>query len=161
MESDQVKEPKQKEIKTLVSDDCYERLFSKASKAKDKTFFERFEGDKNKTKIWIDKFGKLMSHMPPEPFMKEIITISKVQKEEPTMQPNNARGDMLLKLLQKGMNNEDAVNVSQMIYKKVPLDKYASDELIDNIYKGYFEGGLMLELNDELKNFILPENTAN
>ena len=59
------------------------------------------------------------------------------------------------------MNNEDAVNVSQMIYKKVPLDKYASDELIDNIYKGYFEGGLMLELNDDLNNFISPENTAN
>ena len=125
-------------IKTLMSDEAYNDLYELANSSPDKTYYERFSGDTNKTKIWIDKFGKLMSHMPPEPFMKEIITLSKMQKDEPSIKPKNGRGDLLLKLTNKGIPNDEAIKMAQFIYNKIDLTIIIDDDLVDNLINEYY-----------------------
>jgi|LauGreDrversion4_2_1035121.scaffolds.fasta_scaffold573726_1 hypothetical protein len=132
-------------IITMVPDRCYERLVEETKAAPNKTMYERFEGDKGKTKIWLEKDGRLMSHMPPEVYRKEIQPISRVQQKQKEAIANgtgalefgNGRGHMLQTLLDKGVDNDTAVRVAQAFYRVVPLDVRMPEEMIETIAKGW------------------------
>ena len=132
-------------IITMVSDRCYARLMEETAAAPNKTMYERFEGDKGKTKIWLEKDGRLMSHMPPEVYTKEIQPISRVQlKQKGDMEAGtgalefgNGRGHMLQKLLDRGTDNDAAVRIAHSFYRVVPLWVYLPDEMIEQVAKGW------------------------
>lgn len=129
-------------ILTMVSDRCYERLLEETAAGPNKTMYERFEGDTRKTKIWLEKDGRLMSHMPPEVYTKEIQPISRVQAEQKAGGPDalefgNGRGHMLQVLLDKGTDNDAAVRIAQAFYRIVPLWVYLPDEMIEQVAKGW------------------------
>ena len=130
-----------KKIVTMVPDRCYERLLEETTAAPNKTMFERFEGDKGKTKIWLEKDGRLMSHMPPEVYMKEIQPISRVRSEQAGAKDRvsfgNGRGHMLEKLLDRGTDNDAAVRIAQAFYRIIPLWVFLPDEMIETVAKGW------------------------
>ena len=126
----------------MVSDRLYERLMEETAAAPNKTMYERFEGDKEETKIWLEKDGRIMSHMPPEAYMKEIQPISRVQAEQKTGGPDalkfgNGRGHMLQVLLDKGTDNDAAVRIAQAFYRIVPLWVFLPEEMIETVAKGW------------------------
>lgn len=130
-----------KTIITMVPDRCYDRLMEETAAAPNKTMYERFEGDKGKTKLWLEKDGRLMSHMPPEVYHKEIRPISRVRKEQEHAKDRlsfgNGRGHLLEKLLDRGVDNDSAVRIAQAFYRVIPLWVFLPEEMIEPVAKGW------------------------
>lgn len=134
-----------KKIITMVPDRLYERLLEETADAPNKTIYERFEGDTGKTKIWLERDDRLMSHMPPEVYMKEIRPISHIQKEQKeameggtgSLTFGNGRGHMLQTLLDRGTDNDAAVRIAQAMYRVIPLWVFFPDDMIEQIAKGW------------------------
>ena len=130
-----------KKIITMVPDRLYERLIEETTAASNMTMYERFEGDEGKTKIWLEKDGRLMSHMPPEVYMKEIQPISRVRSEQAGAKDKlsfgNGRGHLLEKLLDRGTDNDAAVRIAQAFYRIIPLWVFLPDEMVEQIAKGW------------------------
>ena len=138
----QMSKDQHKKIITMVPDRLYERLLEEIADAPNKTMYERFEGDNGKTKIWLEKDGRLMSHMPPEVYIKEIQPISRIQKEQKEAGPDavkfgNGRGHMLQKLLDRETDNDAAVRIAQAFYRIVPLWVFLPDEMIEQVANGW------------------------
>ena len=144
---------KHKTIITMVPDRCYERLVEETAAKLNKTMYERFEGDKGKTKIWLERDGRLMSHMPPEVYMKEIQPISRIQKQQKeglekgtgALEFGNGRGQLLQKLLDRGTDNDAAVRIAQAFYRVIPLWVYLPDDMIETVVKAWTGEGFMFE----------------
>ena len=130
-----------KTIITMVPDRLYERLIKETAASATKTIFERFEGDKGNTKIWLEKDGRIMSHMPPEVYMKEIQPVSRIRSEQADAKDRisfgNGRGHLLDKLLDRGTDNDAAVRIAQAFYRVIPLWVFLPDEMIETVAKGW------------------------
>ena len=134
---------------TMVPDRCYARLMEETAAVPNRTIYERFEGDKEKTKIWLEKNGKLMSRMPTEVFMKEIQPISRVRtnhsESNGKLSFGNGRGHLLEKLLDLGVDNDTAVRVAHAFYNIVPLHVFLPVTMIEKVAKGWTGEGFMFE----------------
>ena len=142
-----------KTIITMVPDQCYTRFCEELAAAPNQTMYECFEGDTESTKIWLETDGRLMSHMPPEVYQKEIQPISRVRKEQTDSVPNgtgkltfgNGRGHLLEMLLNRGTDNDAAVRIAQALYRVIPLWVFFPEEMIETIATSWSGEGFMFE----------------
>lgn len=74
--SDTETNDKPKEVKTLLPDDEFFALRDELMRRKGRRKYERFAGDEHSTKIWLTDDGRILSQMPPEDYIKEIIPTS-------------------------------------------------------------------------------------
>lgn len=74
--SDSETNDKPKEVKTLLPDDEFFALRDELMHRKGRRKYERFAGDEHATKMWMTNDGRILSQMPPEDFVKEIVPSS-------------------------------------------------------------------------------------
>lgn len=65
------------QVMTLLPDDEYEALKAELQSRHTRMKYERFAGDERATKIWLTNDGRILSQMPPEPYVKHIVPASK------------------------------------------------------------------------------------
>jgi hypothetical protein len=120
---------------TIIPDELYKRIQKRLRRKQ--PIYEHFEGDTYPTKIWVDgETGKNMSHMPPQTIHKELQTISYMQesmKNARQIETGNGRGELLKRLLERGMERETALKMAIAIYQVLPVSTYLSDEAIDQL----------------------------
>jgi hypothetical protein len=126
-------EESKKTVVTVVPDRMYHELLAEARAAPNRTIYETFAGDTEPTKIWLVENDTLMSQMPPEPFEKKIIPASQMEIEN--METGTGRGDLIKRLVMKGLPKEVAVALATKIYTEVPLNVYMRPEKIDDLFR--------------------------
>ena len=77
MSSRSTNQQRPEHVMTLLPDDEYDALKAELEARHSRSKFERFAGDERATKIWLTTDGRILSQMPPEPYVKQIIPSSK------------------------------------------------------------------------------------
>lgn len=120
----------QKTVVTVVPDSMYHDLLAEVRAARNRTIYETFAGDTAPTKIWLVENNTLMSQMPPEPFQKKIVPASQMEIEN--METGTGRGDLIKRLVGKGLPKEVAVAIASKVYLNLPLNAYIDPAKVDD-----------------------------
>jgi len=121
------------QVQTLLPDSDYNSLKGDLEKAKNHQMYEKFTGDEFSTKIWLTDDGKILSKMPNEDFIKEILPNSTFANTKKKFYANTELAKFSERLVDRGVNKTDAMTIAIRIYNNLKLDKnmHISDEIMD------------------------------
>jgi hypothetical protein len=126
---------------TAVADAYYARLLVKVSQSVG-PITELFDGDAEPTLIWRGDDGALRSKMRAEPYEKKIMPYSAVRQEVSSSRgATSKKWELIRRFVERGMDNESAMNIATVIYSKVPAHVSLSDEAVDALFEHHSNGG--------------------
>lgn len=125
---------------TAVADAYYARLLERVFQD-DGPVTELFDGDAEPTLIWRGDDGALRSKMRSELYEKKIMPYSAVRQDVSSSRgPTSKKWDLVQRFVERGMDNESAMNIATMIYSKVPAHVALSDEAVDALFEHHTNG---------------------
>ena len=121
------------QVQTLLPDSDYNSLKNELERANNRQMYEKFTGDEFSTKIWLTDDGKILSKMPNENFIKEILPNSAFVNTGKKFHANTELAKFSERLVERGVNKTDAMTIAVRIYNNMKLDKntHISDEIMD------------------------------
>lgn len=127
----------QSHVITMLPDDEYDTLLAELQSRHTRSKYERFAGDEKATKMWLTTDGRILSQMPPETYVKQIIPASKGSLG--TMVAGSGFAKTVDRFAQmKNVSREFASALLIKIYNRHEIPKSAElpDEVLESIEFG-------------------------